>query len=64
MDQSKFLVVTNGSAGEIDMSFGWKYVLCMGILLLNMLVQDLEKLHPSVLKAMGCYQHLAFSVVQ
>eukprot|EP00957_Ditylum_brightwellii_P085666 6516732-Ditylum_brightwellii.AAC.1 len=22
--QSKFLVVTDGSAGEIDMSFGWK----------------------------------------
>eukprot|EP00957_Ditylum_brightwellii_P200334 15273324-Ditylum_brightwellii.AAC.1 len=24
MEQSKFMVVTNGSAGEIDMSFGWK----------------------------------------
>ena len=24
MEQSKFMVVTDGSAGEIDMSFGWK----------------------------------------
>eukprot|EP00957_Ditylum_brightwellii_P001457 113682-Ditylum_brightwellii.AAC.1 len=24
MEQSEFIVVTNGSAGEIDMSFGWK----------------------------------------
>eukprot|EP00957_Ditylum_brightwellii_P104058 7927543-Ditylum_brightwellii.AAC.1 len=24
MEQSKFVVVTDGSAGEIDMSFGWK----------------------------------------
>eukprot|EP00957_Ditylum_brightwellii_P136538 10412403-Ditylum_brightwellii.AAC.1 len=27
MEQSKFMVVTNDSAGEIDMSFGWK--ICM-----------------------------------
>eukprot|EP00957_Ditylum_brightwellii_P065854 4994512-Ditylum_brightwellii.AAC.1 len=24
MEQSKFLVVTDGSAGDTDMSFGWK----------------------------------------
>eukprot|EP00957_Ditylum_brightwellii_P122105 9312284-Ditylum_brightwellii.AAC.1 len=24
MEQSEFLVVTNGSVGEIDLSFGWK----------------------------------------
>eukprot|EP00957_Ditylum_brightwellii_P143701 10948241-Ditylum_brightwellii.AAC.1 len=24
MEQSKFLAVTDGSAGETDMSFGWK----------------------------------------
>eukprot|EP00957_Ditylum_brightwellii_P165836 12625914-Ditylum_brightwellii.AAC.1 len=24
MEQSEFVVVTNGSVGEIDMSFGWK----------------------------------------
>eukprot|EP00957_Ditylum_brightwellii_P011279 853458-Ditylum_brightwellii.AAC.1 len=24
MEQSKFMVVTDGSAGEINMSFGWK----------------------------------------
>eukprot|EP00957_Ditylum_brightwellii_P032446 2458776-Ditylum_brightwellii.AAC.1 len=24
MEQSKFMVVTDGSAGKIDMSFGWK----------------------------------------
>eukprot|EP00957_Ditylum_brightwellii_P203832 15336423-Ditylum_brightwellii.AAC.1 len=24
MEQSEFIVVTNGSAGEIDMSLGWK----------------------------------------
>eukprot|EP00957_Ditylum_brightwellii_P088235 6721576-Ditylum_brightwellii.AAC.1 len=41
-----------------------KYVHQMGILLQNMRVQHLDKLHPSVLKAMGCYQRLAFSVVQ
>eukprot|EP00957_Ditylum_brightwellii_P145901 11110396-Ditylum_brightwellii.AAC.1 len=24
MEQSKFMIVTDGSAGEINMSFGWK----------------------------------------
>eukprot|EP00957_Ditylum_brightwellii_P107117 8172700-Ditylum_brightwellii.AAC.1 len=24
MEQSKFMVVTDGSAGDIDISFGWK----------------------------------------
>ena len=30
MEQSKFMVITDGSAGEINMSFGWKKCMLNG----------------------------------
>eukprot|EP00957_Ditylum_brightwellii_P080460 6119658-Ditylum_brightwellii.AAC.1 len=60
MEQIEFMVVIDGSAGDIDMSFGWKICPLNGDIIVEHLVQHLDKFHPSVLKAMVCYQHLAF----
>eukprot|EP00957_Ditylum_brightwellii_P069311 5261724-Ditylum_brightwellii.AAC.1 len=64
MEQSKFMVVTDNSAQEIDMSFGWKICALNRDIIAEHLGPAFGQASSFRAEAMLCYQHLAFSVAQ
>eukprot|EP00957_Ditylum_brightwellii_P069997 5316733-Ditylum_brightwellii.AAC.1 len=64
MAQSEFIVVTNGSAGEIDISFGWKICTSNGDIIAEHRGPALRQASSFQAKGYGVLSSLSFSVVQ
>eukprot|EP00957_Ditylum_brightwellii_P050825 3853469-Ditylum_brightwellii.AAC.1 len=64
MAQSEFIMVTNGSVGEIDVSFGRKICTSNGDIIAEHAGPAFGQASSSRAKDYDVYQHSAFSVVQ
>eukprot|EP00957_Ditylum_brightwellii_P009893 746702-Ditylum_brightwellii.AAC.1 len=61
MEQSEFIVVTNGSAGEINMSFGWKICTLNGDIIAEYVVPAFGQASSFRAKGDGVLSALSFS---